>query len=294
MDDSLILTRYLYSKIEVKQSLLIALLEHKYDESLFWTYELYYSGFQDDVFNFLIDIYKTLYSNTNPKLRTFIIKQKDSWLISTSNDWLLGSIVATLCYRDYSLSSFMQLYFGVKTTTIMNSQKTEKNYTFCIRLNAVDIEKYKTIHVSNPYNYLKTACKYSARKEINQLFNIEFPDIREQCWYSWQYYASRSPYWAEILDEYGGVANDVTKKIDFVDDDYEEMFNNDWNVDFDEQSKETQEKIIGNCKTTQLSIKEFCSKYGEQLKLKIKMKMPNVLNAPSPQLINSIKYMSNM
>ena len=287
MDDPLVLTRYLYSKIEVKQSLLISLLEHKYDESLFWSYELYYSGFEDEVFNFLIDIFDTIYAHNNPKLHLFINKQKDAWINSPSDDWLLGSIVATLCHRNYSLSNFMQLYFGVKTTTLTNAPSNSPN--FCINLNAAEIEKYQTVSVSNPHQYLKTACKYTAHKEINQLFNVDFSNIREQCWYSWQYYASRSPYWAAIIDEYGGVANDETKTIDFADDEDFDAFNNAWNVDFDEQSRETQEKIIGNSSTKQLSIKEFCSKYGEQLKTKMK-----ITKTPIHLLTNSIMYTSNM
>lgn len=292
MCDSLILTRYLYSKIEVKQSLLISLLEQHYDESLFWAFELYFSGFQDDAFNFIIDMYDTLYAKTNPKLLQFITKQRAAWIIDNSQHWLFGSIVATLCHRNYSLSKFMQTYFGVKTTTIEQQNQTQlktKKHNLCICLKSADIEQYKTIQVANPFHYLKTVCKYAARKEINQLFNIENADFRQQFWYSWQYYANRSPYWADIFEEYGGVANDETKTIDFDDDDCAELFNNDWNIDPDEQCKETQEKIIGNCSTVQLSIKEFCSKYGEQLKIKTKLKMVSI-----KPLTNSIVYTSNM
>ena len=49
-------TRYLYPKIYVKISLLISLLNHNYDESLFWTYELYYSGFEDEIFDYIFKI----------------------------------------------------------------------------------------------------------------------------------------------------------------------------------------------------------------------------------------------
>ena len=63
------LTRYLYNKTEVKHSLFIAILEHTIDEALFWGFELYYSGFEEDTFIFLQNIFTTLFQKTNPSLR---------------------------------------------------------------------------------------------------------------------------------------------------------------------------------------------------------------------------------
>ena len=51
------LTRYLYSRIEVKQSLFISLLQKDISQSLFWGYELYYSGFQEETFDFMKSIH---------------------------------------------------------------------------------------------------------------------------------------------------------------------------------------------------------------------------------------------
>ena len=51
------LTRYLYSRIEVKQSLFVSLLQRDVEQALFWGYELYYSGFQEETFEFVLDIY---------------------------------------------------------------------------------------------------------------------------------------------------------------------------------------------------------------------------------------------
>ena len=55
-NEDIIFTRYLYIKDEVEIALLTNILEKK-EESVFWAYELYFSGFQKEVFQYLWDIY---------------------------------------------------------------------------------------------------------------------------------------------------------------------------------------------------------------------------------------------
>ena len=73
------LTRYLYSRIEVKQSLFISLLQKDVSQALFWGYELYYSGFQEETFDFIKDIYQEIYEKLNPDLKNFIDKTIMEW-----------------------------------------------------------------------------------------------------------------------------------------------------------------------------------------------------------------------
>ena len=51
----LIFTRYLYVKDEVRISLLVSILK-KSDDALFWAYELYYSGFKNELFELINDM----------------------------------------------------------------------------------------------------------------------------------------------------------------------------------------------------------------------------------------------
>ena len=52
------LTRYLFIKQEVELSLILSLSSNKnLDAALYWTYELYYSGYEDLVFSLLEKIY---------------------------------------------------------------------------------------------------------------------------------------------------------------------------------------------------------------------------------------------
>ena len=70
----IIFTRYLYSKDEVQLALLVNIL-NKSEKSLFWAYELYYSGFEEDVFNLLWKIYFDFYYTLNPSFYTYFIKK---------------------------------------------------------------------------------------------------------------------------------------------------------------------------------------------------------------------------
>jgi hypothetical protein len=106
--NNIIFTRYLYSKSDVKQSLLLALLEHNDKESLFWAYELYYSGFKHDVFVYLINIYNFIYSYVNPTLKEPIQLLVDEWKKDNSLDLILGTLIITLSQREYDLKLFMK------------------------------------------------------------------------------------------------------------------------------------------------------------------------------------------
>lgn len=284
--DTLVFTRYLYSKTEVMQSLLIALLDRKLKEALFWTYELYYSGFQDDLYDYIVQIHDLFYYEFNPRIHLFIQPLLDEWNTDQTKDWIFASVIATLCGLDYDLTEFMKKYFGVK---IQQSQPS-KRPIFRIKYSKQDIEEFKTLDTTDPRTYLQNACKYGVYKYVNNLFKTEPTNIREPYWHHWQYYAFRSPYWKEIIEAYGGIANHEKIRIDFGDPDDEDDFNEDWGIDTDEQPLHIQEKSIGRDKGTeqekQLTIMDFCNKYGVKLSTQ-KIKIKSVQQS----ITNSIMYM---
>ena len=57
-----IFTRYLYEKQEVGYSLLHALLQKKEEEAIFWARELYDSGFEEELYEFLWVIFQDFYA----------------------------------------------------------------------------------------------------------------------------------------------------------------------------------------------------------------------------------------
>jgi hypothetical protein len=273
----LIFTRYLYSKDEVYRSLLIALLDRKYDESLFWTYELYYSGFKSEVFEYVSNIYEEFYLIANPTLSLFIQESFDKWKANPSEDWHIGSIVATLCMRNYNVNVFLEHYCNVKCLPKHLEKTSEK--TMIVRLKPTNIEKYKT-KIPTPEKtrfYLPEVCQYSIHKEVNNLFQTPEIDIRDKYRRHWLYYAARSPVWEDRLVEFDAIVNDEDEEIEFDNDDIQDAFYDKWGIEPDEQKIEVQEKSIGTGKELQLSIKDFCEKYGSQLitkTVKIKINKP--------------------
>jgi hypothetical protein len=70
-----IFTRYLYEKEEVGYSLLHALLEKKEEEAIFWATELYYSGFEEELYEFLWVVFQNFYASLNMKLEHYLLKK---------------------------------------------------------------------------------------------------------------------------------------------------------------------------------------------------------------------------
>jgi hypothetical protein len=102
----LTLTRYLYIKDEVMYSLLLSLLDKKdINCVLFWTYELYYSGYEEELFHYIRRIYFDFYALLHPKFYTFIDKQILSWY-NTKDDIIVGHIMKNLFILRYSYTVF--------------------------------------------------------------------------------------------------------------------------------------------------------------------------------------------
>ena len=278
---NIIFTRYLYSKIDVKQSLLLALLEHKHDEALFWGYELYYSGFKHDVFIYLSNIYEFIYSIENPNLREPFRLLVDEWKNDNSLECNLGTIIMTLSMREYDLKDFMKAYFDfidfefIETPT---EKYKKKQNNLIIHVKEKDINKYKNIKIKKPSQYLKIGCKYPIRKELNHIFNfikvtrIDFEN-------NWLYYCRDTPYWIDKIVEFDGAIDYNNKRIVFPSDTLCDKFYDKWNLEPDDQLEYIYDYCIGSPNTVQLSVCDFYNKYS-----------PNKHINVQPTLVNSIVY----
>ena len=268
--DELVLTRYLYPKIYVKQSLMLALLDHQYDESLYWAYELYFSGFEDEMYDFVFQLYNEIYRFDNPTLIKFMESTRSVWITNTLQYWLIGSIIATLSRCDYRMDNFVKNYFKVNCVHIEKPKKR----TFIIRMCELDIYEYKTNRpISQCYKYLSLVCRYSIRTNINQLFMGDFRDLETKWHQNWIFYACLSPIWQERLDDFDGRVNIEKKAVEFDNEKSEEAFYDRWNLDTDEQSVIIKQSILGDKRVPQITMKEFCEMYGCPLVTKsIKMK----------------------
>ena len=81
----IIFTRYLYCLDEVIYSLFWGLIEKKnFTNIIFWTNELYYSKFYDELWNFIFKFYYDFCAVTNLKMFKLLKKKYDNWQINKS------------------------------------------------------------------------------------------------------------------------------------------------------------------------------------------------------------------
>jgi len=72
------MTRYLYVKDEVIIEILTSMID-KNTSAIYWAYELYYSGFEEETIILICKIYYLLFAIQNPDLESYIIQKVDEW-----------------------------------------------------------------------------------------------------------------------------------------------------------------------------------------------------------------------
>ena len=103
---NLVFTRYLYLKDEVKLSLLISVL-NKHTDAIFWAYELFYSGFQLEMFQLIWTIYYDFFATLNPSFEVYLLKKQIEILSTNANaNTLISAIIQDLCIREYNTDIF--------------------------------------------------------------------------------------------------------------------------------------------------------------------------------------------
>lgn len=222
MNSEIILTRYLYNKSNVLLSLQQSFDIKDYDSVLYWTYEMYYSGFEEEIINYLLDIMENKYKN-HPKLNSYI-RKKYTDITSENKNTLPATILKNLSMKD--------------------PEKIETSKPRFIVIKDEQIEKYKTVEPKNTiWKHLRIVCEkplYSekmTKKKEEKLLQI----FREK----WLYYASRSPIWKKRIVEYNGKIDGRKKTVEFINDDEYELFHDKFNYEPDEQPLELQKNCMG-------------------------------------------------
>jgi hypothetical protein len=259
---SLAFTRYLYQMVEVKQSLFLALIDHKPDEALYWTYELYHSGFKHELYNYILMVYNTIYKKLNPSLQSYIDTKHQLWLDGNAADTDIGSIVYTLALRPYYLVDFVRMYLGANISS--RNADEPSDVRFIVNLTPDQIAAYANVDSSNvrPNRLLERVVKHSVRKDCHILFNtFTHQDFVETFRRNWLYYASFSSIWHDRISQHNGVVDYDEETVTFADDHDEEAFRSAWDYEPDEVSGVTFTRCCGTGKETQLSVKDFCEKY---------------------------------
>jgi hypothetical protein len=256
VDNPITLTRYLYIKEEVLVSLALSIFEKKKEEALFWAYELYYSGFQDLVMEYVNSIYNEMFKAHNPKLGKFISARIAEWREDNSKANCLGTIVVNLCdpVRKFNVDGFITRNFPPPSKT--------PDIAFYVMFD--DASKYDQLTGVIPRKVLERACLYSSRKNGNEVFgctHAELPadQLKGSLFYNWLYYASFSPIWNERISKHRGIVCHETKTVNF--DDLEEFYDI-YGYEPDEQSANVISKLTHlDAQPEQMTKDEFIEIY---------------------------------
>ena len=91
----MILTRYSYPKNNVEYSLIIALLQENREEAKFWAYELYFSGFKQQVLRGLLLIFEEYFVDSvrKTKIANYLHKKIDE---PTRKDSIVATVVENI------------------------------------------------------------------------------------------------------------------------------------------------------------------------------------------------------
>lgn len=263
---TVVLSRYLYSITDVKQSLFLSILEHNAEQAMFWGYELYFSGFQKEAFDYLLEIARILFQidfldcDEDNEMIDLVSYCKYLWDSSPDDSQhLLGNCISTMCSHNHNLAPFIEKYFQKHTEKV--DYLPENIY---VRLQPEDVEKYTPDYSKIPlYKILQHARKYAVNRAYSKLFQIYIPENPNQIYFeNWLYHASVSPLWGQRITEYGGMVDEENQKIIFENEDLEEEFHNRWNYEPDEQSPETHQKAMGNPIEKEKDLEAFCNHYG--------------------------------
>ena len=107
MKSPITFTRYLYLKDEVELSLLVSLLNKK-ESAIYWAFELYYSGFEEELFTHLWKIYYDFYYTLNPSFQEYFVKKYKEWVNGTKDkERIVALIIGDLLIRPHNLDVFM-------------------------------------------------------------------------------------------------------------------------------------------------------------------------------------------
>lgn len=106
--NQIVFTRYLYLKDEVEIALLVSLL-NKNEDAIFWAFELYFSGFEDELFELFWKFYFEFYASFNPTFEAYLTQKNNTFISSSSDEKqkIVANITNNLLIRKYTLDVFM-------------------------------------------------------------------------------------------------------------------------------------------------------------------------------------------
>lgn len=253
-----VLTRYLYIKQDVLVSLLLSIVNKDWPQSLFWTCELYYSGFQEELVEFVWVIFRDCFQKYNPKLTKYIEKQYEQAMIDVQGANQQSYTTQTLLHianmvrnmtvptRRVDTKKIVGLEHYVMVVTNHDIMTKSVETRIYISVQESELEPHKTLEQRcdlKARHILKQACKYATNKSTPLLTHItrlhdpcEKENLVTMHRYCWLYYACQSPIWADRLRTHHGKLDDDVLCVVFDDLEDEEAFYEKYEYEPDEQS----------------------------------------------------------
>ena len=260
----MILTRYLYNHFQVKCSIFLSLLDREKDETLFWCYEMYYSGFQECVFEYLIELYNTLYI-TRKTISDELNKMYGKWKDERENDFILGEIVCNLLNYKYSICKFVKK-FDKKIKCKENKEKNKyvnKYVTLSQEENEQMIHMYSTKRNCKYYwKTMKDVCRFKIRNNMNTICKEPILYNNLDWSHNWLKYVLNTPIWQHRIEKYNGTYDSDRMTVNFESIDDSEEFHNHYDLEPDEQSKQIQINCLGDVNDLQYTNESLIEKYG--------------------------------
>ena len=135
---------------------------------------MYYSGFEEEIFEFLTLILNTIYKESCSFIQSYYDETIDKWN-TDNNPIYFGNLIATLCTKKYDLKQFCKEYLKVEG---IQKEERPKN-VLIVELQDDYIKEFKTKKSNKVYHTLKDNCIYPVHKHLNKLFNISRPDHKQ-------------------------------------------------------------------------------------------------------------------
>jgi len=123
-------TKNLYIKEEVMCALLSAILLNQRETSLFWGLELFYSGYQDEVVDYLWTIYYSFHASLNASFEKYFIRKLSD--ASMTRAHVIATIITNLCTKAYTTDVYVlvnnQEHSALTTNASFHNWLESKDY----------------------------------------------------------------------------------------------------------------------------------------------------------------------
>ena len=254
----LVYTRYLYSLEHVKMSFIISLLNKDLDQSYYWIYEIYYSGFETLAFELGLLLFREVYSYRK-HIYEKMVEEYKSWKMT--NDALhLATITKNLVSQNISIAKFVRVFCKEKG---VKDEKRKNATTKFMYASNEEIVKFESCLNTGIYTFklLQSVLKYEIRHELNQIFNTPC-NSHEVLTSNWLYHASKSPIWETRIAKYGGYIDDDREQVMFQNVNNEDEFCELYDYEPDEQPTNVKRFLLGKPDINYLDKYYLCKLYG--------------------------------